>query len=412
MAMPVPEKRIEHFEKLAYGMFIHWGLYSLLGRGEWAMHHENIPKQEYSKLKDEFTAEGFDGRRIAETAKKAGMKYICLTTRHHDGFSLYDTRGLSDYDSVHSPVGRDLILDFVKGCRQNGIVPFFYHTTLDWYQQDFQTNFDMYLEYLRESIKVLCTNYGKVGGFWFDGNWSKPDAEWQEDKLYGVIRKYQPEAIIVNNTGLHQRGLADRSEIDVVTYERGRPEPMSREGMPRYLAAEMCLTMNQHWGVGIKDFNYLSPKELIREICACRKVGANLLLNIGLTAEGKIPDYEKATLLRVGKWFDSYLEILLNGKPSNMKVGSDEDFILEYNQKPCLFVHNLPISGDENVTLGKISKNSVTFTAKDKINHIYWLDNKQSLDFEQDFGTGQIKLKLTGYPYGTDLVVRVAGILM
>jgi len=111
--VPEPEPRIERFERMAYGMFIHWGLYSLLGRGEWVMNQEKIPANEYRRLRNIFTASDFDGRAIAGIARRAGQNYITLTTRHHDGFSLYDTRGLTDYDAVHSPAARDLVEDFV-----------------------------------------------------------------------------------------------------------------------------------------------------------------------------------------------------------------------------------------------------------------------------------------------------------
>jgi alpha-L-fucosidase len=184
--MPVPSRRIVEFEKLGYGMFIHWGLYSLLGRGEWVMYLEGIPVSEYSKLASDFKADKFSGRQIARLAKQAGMKYICITTRHHDGFSLYDTKGLCGYDAVHSAAGRDLIKDFVAGCREEGIVPFFYHTLLDWYQQSYKSDFKSYLQYLRDSIEILCWNYGPVGGFWFDVMWdkSKADQDWEGKALF------------------------------------------------------------------------------------------------------------------------------------------------------------------------------------------------------------------------------------
>ncbi len=234
--LPEPEPRIERFEKLAYGMFVHWGLYSQLGKGEWVKFLENIPMHDYAKLKDTFTANEYDPRTWARVAKEAGMKYICLTTRHHEGFSLYDTRGLNDFDAVHSPAGRDLVEEFVKGCQSEGIVPFFYHTTLDWYQASFEKDFKTYIDYLCSSIEILCRHYGPVGGFWFDGNWSKPDADWQEGRLYGIIRKYQPEAMIINNTGLQAKGVVGHQEIDSVTFEQGRPDPINREGMEKYVA--------------------------------------------------------------------------------------------------------------------------------------------------------------------------------
>ena len=227
MAIPVPAPRVARFERLGYDMFIHWGLYAQLGQGEWVQHLRKIPMQEYVQLKQSFTAADFDARAIAVTARAAGMKYITLTSRHHDGFSLYDTRGLSDHDAPNSAAGRDLAGEFVEGCRAEGIIPFFYHTTLDWYQPTFNDDFDAYLDYLHKSVEVLCTHYGELGGVWFDGNWSKPDADWKEDRLYGIIRRLQPEAMIINNTGLGAKGAIGNPEIDSVTFEQGRPTPMN-----------------------------------------------------------------------------------------------------------------------------------------------------------------------------------------
>lgn len=408
MAIPKATDRIERFENLGYGMFIHWGLYSLLGRGEWVQEHEKPAKDEYAKLAGEFTAAGFDAAAIAKLAKVAGMKYICLTTRHHEGFSLYDMRGLCDFDAPHSAAGRDLVAEFVQGCRGEGIVPFFYHTTLDWYQESFENDFNAYLDYLIASVEVLCTQYGEIGGLWFDGNWSKPDADWREDELYETIRKHQPEAIIVNNTGLDARGCVGHRQIDSVTYERGRPEPMNREGMDKYLAAEMCEVLNKHWGIAQNDFNYISPKNVIEGLCACRKAGANLLLNVGPTGDGQIPAYEAAVLQKVGAWIGGTGEVLYKGRPCNVRA-ENVDFALEANGKLYLFIHNLPISGSENVVAGGSENPPRQFTGIDRtINSVKWLDNDEMLGFSQDVSDGSFVLNPTPYPYGTDLVVRVA----
>ncbi|MCC6143662.1 MAG: alpha-L-fucosidase [Candidatus Hydrogenedentes bacterium] len=404
--IPEPSPHVARFERLGYGMFMHWGLYSQLGRGEWVMYLEHIPREEYSKLKDSFTAADFDGRAIAATARKAGMKYITLTSRHHEGFSLYDTRGLSDYDAVHAPAGRDLVADFVEGCRAEGIVPMLYHTTLDWYQESFEKDFDTYLDYLHASVEVLCRNYGPLGGLWFDGNWSKADADWKEDRLYGIIRQHQPEAMIINNTGIHKRGELGHPEIDSTTFEQGRPEPMDREGMPKYLAAEMCQTMNMHWGIGKNDFNYIAPPQVIENLCACRKVGANYLLNVGPTAEGRIPEYEKACLERTGDWVSLYAEPIYDGKPCGIQ-GEGDDFGLVANGKYYLFIHNLAARGDKNVTLAVGGTGPRSFQGvPEGISTATWTDNGEELRVRRE--DGKFVIKTTGFPYGTNTVVRVA----
>ena len=178
-----------------FGMFIHWGLYSMSARAAWVKKDERMTTEQYSKYFKYFNPDMYDAKEWARRAKEAGMKYAVMTTRHHEGFSLYDTKGLCDFDAPHSAAGRDLIREFVDACNKHGIIPFFYHTTLDWYQKDFEENFDAYLEYLRKSVEILCTNYGKIGGLWFDGNWSKPNADWKLDELYGTIRRHQPSSM-------------------------------------------------------------------------------------------------------------------------------------------------------------------------------------------------------------------------
>lgn len=393
--IPVPEKRVAHFEKLAFGMFIHFGLYSQMEEGEWIKHFKKIPDAEYDKLFETFRPDGFDARKIAKLAKRAGMKYITLTTRHHEGFSLYDTRGLSDYDAVHAPrCRRDLVREFVDACNDEGLVPMFYHTTLDWHMKSFEDDFPAYLQYLRDSVEILCTEYGKIGGFWFDGNWSKSDADWEEDKLYGLIRKHQPDAIIVNNTGVECRGKTGHPEIDSVTYEQGRPEPMDREGMRKYLAAEMCLTMNDHWGCARYDLNYKSLPELIETLCACRRLGANLLLNVGPAGDGSILPLQEALLCGMGDWISRFGKCIYDAKPCVVR-GEGKNFALKDGNRLYLFIHELK-AGE-----WKAFKN-----VENAVVRVRYADNGEELQFEQN--GNELRVFATQYPYGWNGVVRVA----
>ena len=406
MSIPTPEKYIKDFEQLGFGLFVHWGLYSQIGQGEWTYEIHKRDMNEYKKLKDTFTAEDFDAEKLVLAAKRAGCKYINLTTRHHEGFSLYDTCGLNEFDAVHSPAGRDLIKEFVDACNKHDIIPFFYHTTLDWYNPDFNNDFDKYLEYLRKSVEILCKNYGKIGGMWFDGNWSKPGADWKEDELYGTIRKYQPEAIIVNNTGLSARGCVGNPEIDSVTFEQGTPKPMNREGMPKYLAAEMCQTINNHWGIGALDIDYKSPRELIETLCECRKVGANYLLNIGPTAQGGVDSYQEALIGTVGKWMEVYGDAIYNGRPYPAR-GMGRNFILKGEDELYMFFFDMGIRGDENVIEDKRYSGAYSFdNVMDKIEWVEWMDNGEELRFIQD--EAMLSVNATGYPYGMATCVRVA----
>ena len=417
MAIPEAKQYIIDFEQLGLGLFIHWGLYSQLGQGEWIWFssEEEIKREDYVKLKDTFTAEDFDADELVRTAKEAGFRYITLTSRHHEGFSLYDTCGLNNFDAPHSGAQRDLIREFVDACNKYDVKPFFYHTTIDWWHKDFpfrehgtKETFPDYIEYLHKSVELLCKNYGKIGGFWFDGNWWDKNVDWKEDELYAMIRKYQPEAMIVNNTGMGERGKTGHPEIDSVTFENGQAEPMKRDGMEKYVAAEMCQTMNDHWGIGFGDINYKSPAELIKSLCNCRKVGANYLLNIGPEAQGKINPMQKELINSVGKWMDMFGEAIYNGRPYACKSIGDNFILKSVDGKFLyLFVYNLGSKGNENVIVGKNYTGAYAFDLMyDEVESIEWMDNGKPLNFIQ--GDGMLAVKFTGYEYGTSYVVRVA----
>jgi len=408
IAIPQPKPYIAAFENLGFGMFVHWGLYAQLGMGEWTYRLHNRNMVEYKKLADTFTAADFDADALVLTAKAAGCRYITLTTRHHEGFSLYDTCGLSTFDAPHSAAKRDLIREFVDACRRHDIVPMFYHTTLDWYNPDFEENFDRYLEYLRKSVEILCTNYGKIGGLWFDGNWSKPDADWKEDALYATIRKHQPEAMIINNTGLQKRGELGHPEIDAVTFEQGRPTPMDRRGMPKYVAAEMCQTINNHWGFGHTDFNYKSPKELLESLCASRRVGANYLLNIGPTAQGSVDPYQRELMKLLGGWMQIYGEAIYTGKPYPA-YGMGKNFILKGENCLYLFFFDLVREGNKNVTVRQDGGYCGAYAFEnvaDAVADVRWMDNGEVLRFAQN--DDLLTVNATGFPYGMATCVRVA----
>jgi alpha-L-fucosidase len=411
MMIPKPLPRIARFEQLGYGLFLHWGLYSQLGGGEWIQFQKKISVKAYEKLAATFTAADFDARAIARLAREAGFRYIALTTRHHEGFSLYDTRGLSKFDALHSPAGRDLVAEFAEACRAENLVPFFYHTTLDWRWDSAKCSdakFNDYLGYLHDSVEVLCRHYGKIGGLWFDGNWSRPHADWKEDRLYATIRKYQPEAMIINNTGLEARGTRGHPEADSTTFEQGLPTVPDRRGWPKYLAGEMCETLNSHWGSGRKDFNFKSLPEIIRHLCACRKVGANYLLNVGPTAQGAIPSYEAAVLHKMGEWIALHGDLVYRGRPVKAKC-QGADFLLRDGSRYYYFAHDLTRRGDAHVVVqGGGNGPRVIDDFPARVKTARWLDDNEKGRFTQSPDHSLLALDCTGFDYGIDLVVRVA----
>ncbi|MBE7029910.1 MAG: alpha-L-fucosidase [Ruminococcaceae bacterium] len=406
MAIPQPTQRVADYENMGLGMFVHWGLYSQLEKDAWGFWIYQYDMAEYKKAMDTFTAEDFDAEKLVLTAKNAGCRYIVLTTRHHEGFSLYDTCGLNAFDVMHAPAGRDLIREYVDACNKHGIVPFFYHTTLDWYHPDYRENFDKYLGYLRDSVEVLCKNYGKIGGFWFDGNWDDWNADWKEGELYAVIRKYQPDAIIINNSGLRRIAVATHPEIDAVVFEQGHPKPLEREGAPKYLAAELCLPMNDHWGYVGTDWNYKSPKTIIEALCDARRVGANFLVNVSPDGQGGIVPMQSLLMQTVGDWMKLYGEAIYRGRPCAAK-SSGRNYALRSDDALYLMFYDLGEGGNKNVTVNADYFGWQAFDrVTDEIVSVEWMDNGEKLDFIQQ--GEMLSVGATGYPFGTHTLVRVA----
>lgn len=404
----IVKEYIKRFENLGFGMFVHFGLYSVLGKGEWSKKLLNIDDAEYYQLCEKFHPLSDWAEQLVLTAKQAGCKYITLTTRHHDGYSLYDTCGLNELDAPHT-CGRDLVREFVDACRKHGIIPFFYHTLLDWHESSYMSDFPTYLTYLRKSVEILCTNYGKIGGFWFDGMWDKPNEDWEEDALYSCIRKHQPEAMIINNTGLSAQGALGHVELDSVTFERGKPQPLNMEGAPKYVASEMCQVFDDHWGFAKEDFNYKSPADMIRDLVVCRRYGANFLMNVGPMGDGMLRQMDAAICNLIGQWVAMHGEAIYETYPSGIEIENKlDDFILQKDNNYYLFCDHLPMSGDPNVSIEQAANYRDIFKLDRKIRKITWLDNEEKVEFEQN---GQkVVIKTVPYQYGRQLVIRVAKI--
>ncbi len=389
---------IERFKKFGFGLFVHFGLYSVIGKGEWYMAQAKCPDKEYVKLKDKFYVDEKWAEKLVATAKNAGAKYITLTTRHHEGFSLFDTCGLSDYDAPHSACKRDLVREFVDACNAGGIIPFFYHTLLDWHNEYYNTDFPKYIDYLIASVEILCKNYGKIGGLWFDGKWDKPDADWQEDRLYATIRKYQPEAMIINNTGLSALGETGNKEIDSVTFERGKPFRVKSDGKP--LAGEVCESLTDHWGYAADDICFKSTKDLISLLIDCRKFNHNLLLNAGPRADGTFTEYESALLGYMGQWQRKNDDFLSRSIPAETEAENADVF---YDGEFCYAVtKGVPMLANANVARAEDRK-TVTLKTDKTIKDAVWLDSGEKILLSD--GKSYI---VKPFDYGTSLYARVA----
>ena len=386
---------VYEFEKKGFGMFVHFGLYSILGKGEWVFTQGNIDKEKYFKLTEKFKVKKGWAKELVSTAKKAGCKYITLTTRHHEGFSLYDTQGLNDFDAPHSAAERDLIKEFTDECAKADITPFFYHTLLDWHNEDYEKNFPAYIDYLVKSIEILCTSYGKIGGFWFDGMWDKPNENWQEDRIYGTIRKYQPEAMIINNTGLSELGKVGHPELDSVTFERGKPAYV--DNSDRHRAGEMCQILNDHWGYAKNDVSYKSVKELIENLVDCRKFGCNFLLNAGPTGNGTLKGIDKGVLEEIGKWIKFNKNFIYEVKPCDI-TAENADIL---KGKDCYYavIKDVPMAANANVQLGGVVR---WVNVNADIKNVRWLDSGNAVKTKKN------EFEATPFSYGTSMHVRVA----
>ncbi|MEE3488810.1 MAG: alpha-L-fucosidase [Bulleidia sp.] len=402
--------RVQRFESLRFGMFIHFGLYSQASEGEWAFHENTRVHAEYEKLFHSFNPVNLDFDFIVKMAKNAGCRYIVLTARHHDGFSLYDTRGLNDYDVMHTPYGKDIVKAFVAACRKYDILPFFYHTTLDWQNPDFQNDFPRYQQYLRDSVKILCTEYGEVGGFWFDGNWSGNDVDWEEDALYSMIRRYQPDAIITNNSGLDARGARGNKYLDTMTFEQGHLQDDGTRDKGRHLALETCQTMNHHWGASHLDLDYHPMRFFIEELNECRRNNANYLLNIEPEGDGSIPLMCQAVLHELGTWMNMYKETFYEGTISSI-IGDSDTYVLDGNGCSDIYCRHVKQLGVEHVVEEETSKDNlhVLKNVPHKVKRIFWIDNDEDLPFHQEGTT--VSFHALGFPYGRNLVVRAARML-
>ncbi len=406
----IVKQYIKNFEKLGFGMFVHFGLYSILGCGEWAKLSRDISDADYFKLMEQFDPKLSWAEDIVNLAKKSGCRYITLTTRHHDGFSLYDTCGLNDYDSVHSKCGRDLVREFVDACNKENITPFFYHTLLDWHEPSYNNDFKKYLAYLRNSIKLLFTNYGNIGGIWFDGMWDKNEEDWEEDALYGVIRELQPNAMIINNTGLSARGELGHIELDSVTFERGNPSKINMLDSPKYIASEMCEVFAEHWGFAKDDLRFKSPALIIEELVECRKFGSNFLLNLGPMGSGDIRKIDEAAFEIIGQWMNYFGVSISDSRPCDIIVKNKlKDFLLKKDEKTYyLFCFNIPMYADANVNLVADFDYREIFDFNLSIKSVYFIDDNTELEFSQN--GSETTIITVPYKYGRDLVVRVAQI--
>lgn len=308
----------EWFRGARFGLFIHWGVYSNLAQGEWVMERRGIPATTYEWLASTFNPIKFDAREWVALAKAAGVKYITITSRHHDGFSMFASRA-TRYNIVEwTPFRRDPLKELADECARQGVKLFFYYSQLDWHHPDYWPrggtgaksgrpdtgDWSHYLEFMNSQLVELLTNYGPLGGIWFDGMWDKPNADWQLARAYELIHRLQPTALIVPNH--HKSPLPGE---DVQTFEQDLPGANTAGFNTREIGAlplETSLTMNNSWGFNITDNEFKSVPVLIGYLARAAGHDANLLLNIGPRPDGTIQPEAADRLREIGKWLATY----------------------------------------------------------------------------------------------------------
>lgn len=312
---------IRRYREMRFGMFVHWGVYALIGHGEWVMHTEKISVSDYEQLPPRFNPIQFNADEWAQVMVDAGQRYMVITSKHHDGFCMYDT-ALTEYKVTNTPFRRDPIAELAEAFARHGLTLGFYYSLLDWHHPAYRADWPAYVAYYQGQVRELCTKYGDIGMIWFDGYWPghEPPAPhfveggpWDLAGTYDLIHKLQPNALIGNN-----HHVAPLRGEDFQMYEQDLPGENTagfNTGGIGGLPLESCLTMNKNWGYNPDDHDHKSTTELIRFLVECIGRDSNLLLNVGPTPLGAIQPEHSARLRAVGAWLQTNGEAVYGTRP-------------------------------------------------------------------------------------------------
>ena len=290
------EARLKWFKAARFGMFIHWGLYAQLGRGEWVMNRERIPIGEYEPLAETWKPKPNAARAWAKLAKQAGMRYMVMTTKHHEGFCLWDSK-LTDYNAVKHGPGRDLVAEYVEAARAEGLRVGFYYSLMDWHHPDGaackhdESARRRFIDYTHGLVRELCTNYGKLDILWYDVNWPLSAEGWESARMNAMVRELQPDILINNRSGLDEDFGTPEGHIT--------PEKGGR-------AWEACMTFDDSWGYVPYETNAMSALQVLHMLRQVANGGGNLLLNIGPLPDGSVKPSHEKSLLAIGDWMQQH----------------------------------------------------------------------------------------------------------
>ena len=397
----------EWFQDAKFGLFIHWGIYSVLGDGEWVMHKQNISIEEYNKLATFFNPTYFNADEWVLMAKNAGMKYITITSRHHDGFSMFETKA-SNFNIVKkTPYGKDILKMLTDACNRHGLKIFFYYSQLDWYRDDYfprgktgqgiegrnEGDWNDYIDYMKAQLTELLTNYGKIAGIWFDGEWDQFEyiinengkrelidkkMDFKLEEIYSLIHHLQPQALIGSN-----HHLAPNPGEDFQMFEKDLPGRNTKSFATKAddigeLPLEVCETINGTWGFNLKDDKHKSKKKIIQYLVKAAGYNSNLLLNVGPMPNGRIQKEHISILREVGDWLKVYGKTIYNTRGGPIKTTDEISSTQLHN---TVFLHLL-----EN------KKTYYVENFKPKIKSFKYYNSGNDVDYE--FSNNGLKINL------------------
>jgi alpha-L-fucosidase len=379
------EQRMKWWHEAKFGMFIHWGLYSVLGQQEWAMEYEGVPIAQYEKLAKHFHPKPNAARDWARLAKKAGMKYMVMTTKHHEGFCHWDSK-LTDYNAVKQGPGRDLVREYVEAARAEGLRVGFYYSLMDWHHPDGakcktdEAARKRFVEYTHGLIRELLTNYGKIDVLWYDVSWPLDAAGWESERMNKMVFELQPE-IIVNNRN-HLEGDFATPEQKIEAAGEGR-------------AWESCMTLNDSWGFNRYDDAWKPAKVVVNNLVTCARGGGNYLLNIGPEPDGSVPPETVEILENTGKWMDTNGKAIYGTERGQLGANVGSNYTRKGN---TLYIHQRYWPGHtpaaEWLEFYKPEAVIALGGVKAKALSAKILKTGQKVNFTQD----ELTLRLTGLP--------------
>ncbi len=399
----------QEFADARFGIFLHWGLYSMFAQGEWYMQNAGIPYEEYSKAARGFYPAYFDAEEWVRAIKDSGAGYLCLTSRHHEGFSLWDTDE-SDYDVMDAtPFRRDIVRELADACHRQDLRLHLYYSHLDWARPDYpmgrtgrkcgkdpsKADWPHYYRFMNRQLTELLTRYGKVGAIWFDGWWDHDEDsvpfDWQLREQYDLIHRLQPACLIGNN---HHMTVNPGEDIQI--FERDLPGENKAGFVPQAAAVsqlplETCETMNGIWGYRVVDQNYKSVETLVRLLVATAGKGANLLLNIGPQPSGELPAVALERLKGMGEWMRRYGETIRGTTAGDLQPTST---CATTRKGDRLFVH---LMGYDSLEL--------RLPLSCKIRRAQTFDTRQKVKFRQT--RDEVILTLPERPTGIDYILEL-----